>query len=368
MVRRYSLWITASALGLLASAALAESGSGQLTGLPPPLRIRPLQLTQPFTITYRSAIPPSPGATRVGRDLRLTLSYDGGRLLFSNEDLASRVTRTYLFTGRETWLAESNSRLASIESGFDFSRLPLCPLPGVGIPNMPLLSSGLLPVAEGRLLKTFAPNLASEPRYIDPGLYRTPGRVRDLGLWVQADRDAYNPRFNPIIMSGFGCVVTVPAPGASKVLWYEAFEAPGPMPFGHVWEFYNHKRFQGVWLAQKIRMRWYVSGRGSGRLLESATYQLESALDRPLAASAYDPVTYLARHANVGDRTGVEARGFLYEPGNGPLDLQRQGAMGVRRAAALGARSNVPTALVGLILMVVAGACWLLWRRRWRYR
>jgi hypothetical protein len=51
-------------------------------------------------------------------------------------------------------------------------------------------------------------------------------------------------------------------------------------------------------------------------------------VDGPLAPSAYSPTTYLLDHANITDHTAGPPRAFVYYADKGPLEAQRQRALG----------------------------------------
>ena len=326
---------------------------------PPPARLQPLQLTHPFTLVYSSVVQSISNKRPVYEKLRMTLSYDGKNLLYTSENLETRLTHIYLYNGKETYVMDRNSRktevdpgldvsrlylyqgkptypadevyrLSEIDPGFDFSRLWYCPLPGVGIPKMPFFTIGIADMMLPKLIEMAAGNVNSEPKFVDPALYRTPERTRDYGFYSSADRDAHIRESG--ITSGIGSVVTVPSDGVPKVLWFDSFAEIGKPYLGHLWEFSRHERFQGLWLARKIRMRWCING--DTNPIISATYDLQSAKSQPLEPRAYDPTTYLPEHANITDFTGPSSRAFLYEPGNGPLELQRQKGQDIEKAPA----------------------------------
>ena len=279
--------------------------------VPPPARVQPLQLTQPFTITYRAACRSYNYGSIVHHSLRLTLSYDGTDLLYRSEDMSTHVIRTILYDGHETYEADNNSRIAVIEEGFDFDRMLYCPLPGVGIPKMPLLTAGFLALFLPRVHARLAAKMATERRCVDPALYKTPGLVRDYGASVYADHE---PRAGNL-RSSMNSVVSVPSGGVPKVLWYDTFENIGPN-LGHHWEFYGHERFQGIWLAKRVRMRWYASipvSRRTGKpthyadrstptknvLLQSATYDIAQCLNQPLRISLKNSLGLLLNYASL---------------------------------------------------------------------
>jgi hypothetical protein len=328
---------------------------------PPPPRIKPLQLHQPFTLVYDAAVQWDNHGSPVHNDRRLTLSYDGQNLLYISEDPATKVSRTELYDGSETYTTDSNSGIASIDPGFDFSRFLYCPLPGVGIPNMPLLASHIPARVEARVLGRVAPNVSSEPSYVDKAVYGTGQRDRDFGIFITADRASNNINAR----NGIASVVTTPAAGAPKVLWYDTFELPSKSYPGVLWEYLKHVSFEGIWLASDIVMRDYNIRQTGDQIyvLIDAKYKLVSAQDHALETSAYDPATYLHKHSNITDFTGPKPRTFLYEPGNGSLTIQRQKEMDVRAATTLAARGSTHTGLIGLCVILVGATIWTVWRR-----
>src|SRR5258708_40311665 len=121
------------------------------------------------------------------RKLRFTLSYDVKNLLFRKEDQHDKVIRTVLYTANETYTSDSNSRIAQIDIGFDLKRMSFAPLPGIGLPYVPLLRDGFPDQVLAQILKTIAPKLATEAKYVDPALYKTPGIARDYGVFFDSD-------------------------------------------------------------------------------------------------------------------------------------------------------------------------------------
>lgn len=344
--------------------AYAQRGSGIVPRgdsiVPPSPRAQKLQLRQPFTLTYRAdARALHDGSFRRYR-VRLTLSYDGKRLLYRWKDLAVGRTVTELFDGRETYEAETGSRIAMIRPGFDPMRLWLCPLPGVGIPHMPMFTYGEPSWFHPEDDKSLEPKLASLRKYVSPSLYNAPHLEREYGTWYYDGRAARTQyRGCPVVAA------VIPSEAAPKVLWYATFENPAAAPY-ELWEFFSHKRFSGVWLAARIQLRvhGYDSARGPTTLVREANYKLEEAVERPLEPSAYDPATYLSEHANVTDTAGSSVRTFLYEPGQGSLQEQRRRGVDVAEQAAKAARSPVNTGLVGLGVLAVVAAVWIIWRKR----
>jgi hypothetical protein len=359
--KSHTIRLIAAASAILALSATYPAIADPPQHLPPPARIQPLQLKQPFTLIYTLAVQWDNHGHTVNEKPRLTLSYDGQNLLYTSENMDTHVTRICLYNGEETYIMNSNSGIAEIDPGFDFSRLLFCPLPGVGIPKMPFFRLGIPANVLPKFIKMAAPNVNSEAQYVDQTLYRTPGRVRDYGFFNDADRDAHNRD----AVSGLGSVVTVPASGVPKVLWFDTFDVLGKPFLGRLWEYYGHERFQGIWLAKGIRMRFNAITTAGGPivLLESGTYTLQSAKNQPLEPRAFDPTTYLPKHANITDFTGPTVRTFLYEPGNGSLESQRQRGMDIRQKATLGAKSTTNTGVVGLCILAAGASMWFLWRR-----
>jgi hypothetical protein len=175
------------ALVVAASVAPSSATAQKLRRAPAPARVGLLQLVKPFTLKYKAAVKWSDGRNYFRTNVGLMLSYDGSILLYRSEDASTRVTRTVLYDGHETYTMDSNSRLAEIDPGFNLDRMLYCPLPGVGIPNVPLLQSGLYAGVAPQIVKQIAPKVGSEPRFVDPALYGTPGQERDYGAYVWAD-------------------------------------------------------------------------------------------------------------------------------------------------------------------------------------
>lgn len=355
---------------IIVVAALSSTATGQHRNAmpPPPARVQQLQLSRPFTLTYMASGRGLAGESRRPYRVRLTLSYDGKNLLYRTQYLATPkslviapVTITKLFDGRETYTAESNSKMASIEPGIDFYRdLLLCPLPGAGIPYVPLFTYGIPPEYIAEVKRSLNAKLTSEPRYVAPALYRTPNQTRDIGSWSFDGQASHSrPRSHP------ASVVTVQSGGLPKALWYDTFDNIAPCP-GNLWEFFSHRRFQDAWIATKMRRRWYsvIKAGVENTLLQDTTYALESAVPSPLKRSAYDPETYLPEHANVTDLTGPSVRTFLYEPGRGTLGEQRGKGEDVSQRAATRVRNPVNTGAIGLVALAVASVLWFVWRKK----
>lgn len=356
---RWAVAAVVSAIGAL----LPTPGYGQhrSMAIPPSPRAQKLQLRKPFTLTYRAHVRGVlHNGSRQPYNVRMTLSYDGKRLLYRSKDLPDGQTITELYDGKETYEAETGSRMAMIRPGFDFQRLWLCPLPGVGIPHVPMFTFGIPTRFLADVERSLAPKLASLPRYISRSLYNAPNLEREFGMYYYDGRAARATSLNHPVLAA-----VIPSAGAPKVLWYVWLHNPAPAP-GHLWEYFSHKRFAGVWLATRIRCRMYGIDRegGPNTLYRDVTYNLEEAVERPLEPGAYEPTTYLSRHANVTDTAGRSVRTFLYEPGQGSLEEQRRRGMDVSEQAARAARSPVNTGFVGLGVLAVVAAVWIIWRTR----
>jgi len=360
--------LSAVVLAVVFSQASAVYAQGKLpasqpASFPVPARVQPLRLQKPFTIVYKVAVSFFNDGKMTSQPLRITLSYDGERLLYRSEETRTHVIHTLLYSGGETFESDSNSRIAQIESGFDFSRMLYCPLPGVGIPNRPFFSSGIPENSMAMVAKNTAAAQEAEPKYIDATLYRMPGQSRDYGVFLDSDREAMTHAHS--VHSGVASVVSVTTPGAPKVLWYDTFDNVGPN-LGTLWEYGGHRGFQGIWLATKMRMRmWTVMPHSEKNIvLVDAQYDLESAVDGPVEPKAYEPATYLLNHASVTDFTGSKSKSFVYYTDKGSLQGQRGGAFDVREALA---RNSAPrttnTGVIGLVMVILMSAAWFFWRR-----
>ncbi len=296
------------------------------------------------------------------KSLTITLSYDGEHLLYRAEEMDTHVIHTALYTDRETYRIDSDSKIAGIEPGFDFSRMLFCPLPGVGVPNRPFFFSGIPASVLPQLIEQSSPQLKTETQYIDKLLYETQGQSRDYGMFLNSDRDAAS--LNGSVHTGMGSVVSIPVQGNPKVLWYSTFDNTGPSP-GGLWEYYDHKKFQGVWLATIMRMRvWNMNPQTrKNNLLQQAKYELKSAMDGALKPDAYDPVTYLQNYTSVTDSTVKPPKTFVYYVGKGSLSNQRGNALDVRRSLSRNMKPQTNTGLYGLIIVSVMTGIWFLWRR-----
>lgn len=331
--------------------------------VPVPAEVQSLQLHQPFTITYAVLARGYDHGPAAPKKLRETLSYDGTRLLFRTEDMATHIIHTDLYNNGETYQMDSNSRIAQIVPGFDFSRMLFCPLPAVGIPHVPFLTGGLLAKTMPGFRKMLAPAQGSEATYINKKLYNTPGQTRDYGSYSYTDQAAV--AYEHFDISGIANVVTVPSIGVPKVLWYDTFNNIGPEP-STLWEFYDHKRFQGLWIGTRMRLREMATMLNSRKnvVMLDATYNLESAVSGSLAPNAYDPATYLLEHANVTDFTGSAHKSFVYYKGKGSLEAQRGNGIDVAEALAVNAKSKTNSGLIGLLAVIIMTIVWFVWRRK----
>jgi len=179
--------ILMGALMLLSSCGTAFGQGPKYKQVPVPVRVQPLQLSKPFTIVYRVQAQSYNEGAMSHRRFRTTLSYDGTSLLYRSEDLDANYVRTILYDGQETYELDSNSRIAEIQAGFDFTRMSLCPLPGVGIPKMPLFISGFAPSVLPTVVSKITPIQKSEPTVIDKSLLGTPLLDRDYGNFKYSD-------------------------------------------------------------------------------------------------------------------------------------------------------------------------------------
>ncbi|NUQ69669.1 MAG: hypothetical protein HUU17_02485 [Chthonomonadales bacterium] len=352
----------ASTVTLLMVLLLSVPGWGQRDGspVPPSERAQKLQLNKPFTLVYGvKARTMDEGEFRPYR-FRLTLSYDGKKLLYRRFDYSTGLTPIELYDGKETYEPEIGSRIAMISRGFDPQWMWLCPLPGVGVPNIPMFTFGIPSWYNPETDKNLAPQLASLSRYVSPELYNVPKLQREYGIWHYDGRETRSTSFNHVVVAA-----GIPSNGTLKTLWYATLRNPAASP-ADLWEYSKHRRFAGVWLAGKIWLRTYGKRTkdGPNTLVREANYTLEEALERALEPSAFDPTTYLPKHANVTDRGGPTVRTFIYEPGQGTLEEQRSRGMEVTEQAAKAARPPVNTGFVGLGLLAAAGGVWAIWRKR----
>jgi hypothetical protein len=329
--------------------------------VPPPGRISALQLDRPFTIVYSATTQGYYNGPTPTTNLRVTLSYDGVNLLFQSENVSSHAIRTVLYNGHETYTMDSDSRIAEIDPGFDFARMIYCPFPGVGIPKVPLFTDGILPKFMPAVMKAIGPAQSSESKYVDRVLTNTPGQARDYGGFQYWDEEA-NPTNHH---TGLGSVVSTLSTGMPKALWYDTFDNVGPN-LGTVWQFYDHQRFENVWLATRIKMQAYVTIKATGAnvVFQQARYRLSSASDQPLSTTAYNPTTYLQAQANITDTTGHTIRSFVYQKTGGSLQEQRAAEIDVAKALAASAPSHANTGLIGLVITLLFSAIWFMWKVR----
>ncbi len=354
----------AVAFSVLLPLSSVAAGQGNPNVVPPPPEVRQLQLTRPFTLVYRADVssfgPASKGGSAHNR-LRLTMSYDGTHFLYQSADLDTGVTSTSLFDGRDTYTADSNSRIAQIAPGFWYDvAFRYCPLPGVALPYKAFANYGVPSQWVAYMTNYLAPQLAREKALVAPELYNTRGRVRYLGSWSNVDLPGAQA------MSYFTSIVVVPSEGAPKALWYETFNnaSSNPPDPGELWEFFDHRRFEGLWIAGKVRERRYGSARmgAPSALWREATYTLESSTPGPLEPAAYNPATYLPPYANITDFTGPKPRAFVYHPEWGSLQEQRGRGEVAATPPAKSKGSNY-VGIIGFVLFGAASVVWFVWRR-----
>jgi hypothetical protein len=326
--------------------------------LPAPATAKQLQLQKPFTLKYAASAEFYYQRAIFHRRIRLTLSYNGSQLLYRSDDLDSGVTHTMLYDGRETFQMADNSLIARIYPGYDFSRFLFCPLPGVGLPQMPLMDGGF----------TYSPQVANalaayrpgESTTVKAGLLDIPGEQRSYGDYRFADKNLRN-----FGQQGISCLVTAQASPVPKAVLFETYDN-FPPNLGHLWEFFGHEQFEGVWLATAIRYRWWTAVNLKTRsniLRQSATYWLISASNQSLPASAFAPETYLRNHSSVTDTTGQVLKAFLYSAGSGSLEAQRRKEAMPAARSALQSERHANAELIGLIVVVAGSAIWIAWRR-----
>jgi hypothetical protein len=215
------------------------------------------QLTSPFTLTclastrFVTRLPDYPADADL-RPVRaqVTLSFDGKNLLYRAEDISTHQIMTSLYDGKKTYtISEAGAQFASIQPGFSFERMPYAPILGVGIPYFKLIKYAFPPEDLAEVSQAQSGYLGSEHKYIDPTLFQEPGQIRTMGDCWLSDHESKRARICQ------ATVVSTIINGKKKALWFAQMNGNAP---GFVWEFYDHRPFQGVWLASHSHLSYYV--------------------------------------------------------------------------------------------------------------
>ena len=323
--RRLRTFLTIALL-LLPICALAQFDSFPVS------RLQRLQLKAPFTITYRYTdkfvtLPPGTTGKKPAPETRLlTVSANQDTVLLLKSNLVGKLTEVELYDGEKTYAFNTSSSMAQIYLGLDMNEMRGMPLPGLGIPYDPLMikdASSFVPSrtithdqqpASTQELLRF---ISDTPNYLSGTVKNIPGASQDLGTALDFE---YAPNIQKVFYS-LALAGSVMQSGQIKVLWLALQGADTP---SELWEFDQHQKFQGMWLASRISYAHYISSPGTHTyLLSKANYELVRAVDQPLTPEAYSFSHYLHSGVSVNDYTAKAIAAYPFNSRHGSLEQQK---------------------------------------------
>lgn len=221
------------------------------------------------------------------RHVILTVSSQNGQLLLLSEE--GGHTFALVYNGRNGTQLFSDGHAGRVEPGLQFAEMTNCPLPGVGIPYVPLIKDATL-VNSSQGIQTWNVMTPSENGEVEQG--------------------------KPYFISGFAHAVRV---GATwKVLDVDTSDQR--------FQFLQHMRFQGQWIASHMTLTQYKVSVKPGVILNFASpeaaqaflvahrtptstcdYRLLSAHAAPLDLSAVGMKTVSAAPSRAADTAAAQA-------------------------------------------------------------
>jgi hypothetical protein len=272
----------------------------------------------------------------------ITVSASGGHLYYKEVD--GDHIKQALYDGTYTTSTDqigSKGRNVQISDGFDLSVMPSLPLPGVGIPNLPLIKIG---------------NVTRDPS--NPGMTIMTGASPEENV-----SSSTAPRFIASTVTGQDTAAGFQA--RTCVLSHRA---------GFIdqsWTFASPQKFAGVVIAKNTTMTDYQGYAVDGRPVCSPsylyTYQLKQAAETPLASDLFAIKPLLKSGDEVQDDRDGKSTAYFYDPA---LTLDDQAAKALwydqhQIQQVANGRLRM-TSLSGLFVVLSAGlifAAWS-WRRR----
>ncbi len=258
---------------------------------------------------------PAPGQQKqaLPQESRITLSARDGRLLLWGQGVfvstggpPTRQGFAQVYDGRNTFEYSSSSQGATIRPGWQLWTAFPCPLPGIGMPLVPIIRT---PAAEA------AP---SADVLIVSG--EIPDDLPDMAVARKSTGVSFSPgELRAVTQNGRVMVLnlTMGAKGQPQSRW----------------DFTEHKLFQGLWIAS--RMRWTLFNANAGQPAFICDYTLQDATAKPLGVKQFDGTYWLKAGALVKIYGPHEVVSFAYDPRGGGLEEQGE------RAPA-GARNPLP--------------------------
>ncbi len=222
----------------------------------------------------------------------VTLSFDGNRLFYQKTEPGANLL-TVIYDGKKTYSYETSAHSMTLYPELKFGQMSSCPIPGAGLPQMPLLqNSSALNTPQGLLIKgnVLSTGVGGKPIYYERGA-------------IALDEDHGSKEV------------------AAMTLFY--FERNFPE---ERWEFQSHRQFQNLPIASAIRYTRYAPTENTPVdapntqpwLSEIITqYQLVSASDTPVDASQFDPVHLMAPGNQVYENTAQGFSSYLWKAGGG---------------------------------------------------
>jgi len=214
-----------------------------------------------------------------------------------------------IYDGSKTYqtVSGNNTSTITVLPGFDFDRMNYAPLPAVGVPSMPLITFAIPKQGIDEKVANVGEG------YLSSDALRSSEVIRDYGSVDRADHKSGDA------FTGVGYAGSVSVSGVTKVLWYMW---PNDRAPDSIWEFSDHQRFEGLWIANTINQRIYDAPENrsdaSGTTVpvyDTREYHLQSAKATALPAASYLISAYVTRTAAVMDFRGGSFAGSIYMPG-----------------------------------------------------
>jgi hypothetical protein len=266
---------------------------------------------------------------------RITLSTHAGKLYYRME--TPKGPLVLIFDGKATYEIPSFNQQLLISPGLAFDRMWAFPLPAASITHVPILKGPLEQLTrQGSEWK-----LAS----------KTPIHLRTGGDSLPFDR----------------CVMRARLDGSGVKLLTNVVRNGDGTPF-ESWDYPEHRRFAGRWLASRIRLRTYIElsdSKGKDRknfARRLFDYSLVKATTHPVSAEQFDPRHWLKKGYEIVDqRPG--GLSFIYEGEPGTLEQLIAAARRKLKEESNQTNTGVPGVLfLGITCVGTGGAWW--WARR----
>ena len=226
----------------------------------------------------------------------VTLSFDGSRLFYQKTEPEKHLL-TVIYDGKKTYRYEAYSyehsgHSMTVYPGLKFGEMFSCPIPGVGLPQVPLLRDSSALASQGLLVKgdVLSTGVGGDPLYYKRGAIALTNKNGNKEV-------------------------------AAMTLFY--FERNFPE---ERWEFPAHRPFQKIPIASEIRYTRYAPAESTPVDAPNTKpwppewiteYHLQSASDAPVDAGEFDPTHLMAPGDHVYDNTVQGSSAYRWKAGGG---------------------------------------------------